>query len=272
MSVTVDPRFAARRQSVREQGARRRLRWVVLTLGVLLGGAGIVWLLQSPLLDVDRVHIDGGRHADVAGILAGIGIRPEQPMVAIRTGDAERVLEASPWIKSADVDVNWPSTIRVRVVEHRPVAWVGGEGGWALTASDGAVVARAEHPTPGEASIALPVAAEPGGRVDDALVLGALEFIAALPADLAVGVEVTEGSRGLVAQVAGHQVRLGGADRPRDKAVVSAGLIADGLPPGSSLDVSAPNRPAVIEPTPDGATDAGGGDPDPQVEGESSSG
>lgn len=272
MSVTVDPRFTARRRTVREQSARRRLRWVVLTLGLLLGAGGGVWLLQSPMLDVDRVVVNGSRHADVAGILDRAGVRLSQPMVSVRTGKAEELLMADPWIRSADVDTDWPATIRVEVVEHRPVAWVEGSEGWLLTAADGAVVATAPEATPGEAVISVPASAAPGDILADPLTLAALQFVASLPPALSRGVGLSVGDRGLVAVVSGFAVRLGGVDRPADKAAITAALISSGVAPGSALDVSAPNRPAVLEPGPAVASDDDSAASQPQVEGETSSG
>ena len=49
----IDRRIAARRQTVREAVARRRLKWLLVLLGLAGGGALIAWLLyQSSFLAV----------------------------------------------------------------------------------------------------------------------------------------------------------------------------------------------------------------------------
>ena len=251
MSVTVDPRIAERRRDVREVGARRRLRWIILVLGLLLGAGGAIWAVQSPLLDVDTILVSGGEHADVAAHLASTGVDLGRPMIGVRTGRAETALTSDPWIRDADVDLQWPGTVLVTVVEHRPVAWVGGPAGWMLAAVDGAVVLTTAEPAPGEARVRGDVAVDPGGVIADPTVLSGLEFVAALPPSLSTGVVVERGERGVVASLGGVTVRLGGTDRPADKARVAAAIIADGVPAGSLVDVSAPARPAVLEPVPD---------------------
>lgn len=249
MSVRVDPRIAARRQEVAEHGARSRLRAMVV-LAVLLAGSGLaVWATQSPLLDVDIIRIEGAERTQAGAILEGRSITEGVPIVAAiwRARSAERELEADPWVRDASVSVIVPDAVEVVVIEREALAWARSEEGWALLAADGTVLER--H---AEAGDELPrlvsiVPEAPGATVTDAVVVGGLEFVAALPARLRVGVAVSAESDGVWALVADHRVKLG---RPIDMAAkaVAVAAVIDDVPDGWSLNVVAPTRPASWDP------------------------
>ena len=140
--------------------------------------------------------------------------------------------------------------MEIEVAEHVPVAVVQTGDGFVHVAAAGAVVQRLEDPTGWVVIAGVDhLGVRVGDVVDGPALPGALEFVVALPPDLAAATLVTIGAEGqLSAAVGGHDVRLG---RPIDmgpKAAALVALIELGLEPGSIVDVTAPRRPAVGNP------------------------
>jgi cell division protein FtsQ len=243
----MEPRLAERRKGVSEDRARGRLKWVLLFL--LLIGAVVagVWLIRSPLLSIREVAVSGAHHSDPAAIVAASGMGHGTPTIDVDGATIAAAIEADPWVASARVDVSWPGSITVSVVEHVPLAFVAADGGAVPVSVDGAVVPPTELTDAPRISIDTgPVSA--GYQILNPLILGALEFVAALPPDLAATADITTNGEGLIGTVDGYAVLLGRPDDMHDKAVVLATLIASGLEPGVEINLIAPLRPAVTNP------------------------
>jgi cell division protein FtsQ len=246
---TMEPRVAERRKGVSEDRARRRLRWVLVVLAIVLICAGAFWLSRSSLLSISTVEVTGNTTTDPAGYVEALLMGQGTPTMDVDAGAIERAVVADPWIADARVSVVWPGSIVIDIVEHSPVAVVQSGPSWLLAASDGSILAAADTPTTNDAAVAIDVGPlGPGDVSVDPMVTGALGLIDALTPDLVAGVVVFVDDGSLHATVAGHRVRFG---RPVDmvqKATVLEALIASGLEPGVAIDVIAPLRPAVAIP------------------------
>jgi hypothetical protein len=183
---TVDPRFARRWVEVRRQEGRRRLRWLIGAGGVALAVGLVAGALYSPLLAVRHVPVTlvaapvpgppgpapgAGAAAPGAGAVApgaasypypppsyttsllrqwaGMAGRP--PMIDVDAGRIEQRLDAQPWLGSARVEVRWPDTVSVSVVERTPLAALArpGGSGVALVDPTGRVLADVTAPPVG---------------------------------------------------------------------------------------------------------------------------
>jgi hypothetical protein len=240
--VEVDPRLAARRQAVAEARARSGLSRVMglLAFGLLIAAG--VWLARSPLLALSSVSIEGIDPAEVQSLVAGAGLVPGRPMVTIRTGEVEAALAADPRVQAAVVQLQWPRGAVVYVEPRRVVAWAPWEGGWARVGIDGVVVSRADQPGP-----ELPVLEITGVGADPSpAVLGGLAFLAELAPQPESGVRVRLEGDELWAEVAGTEVRLGRPVEMEAKARALVAVLAEGIPFGSTINLVAPTRPAVV--------------------------
>jgi cell division protein FtsQ len=242
--MTIDPRLADRRREVAEDHANRNLRRLVGFLaGVIVVGA-VVWLFLSPFMSVSRIRVAGALHSDTDSILSENDVSAGRPLILIRAGAVETALEVDPWVVSADVDIDWPNDIVVKVVERVPRAWVETAGGWWRRAEDGESV-----PGPGEPDNTLGWARFPtltdAEAAESGLVLGAIEFISALPPEVARLTAVRLEAGELWAVVDGYQVRLGREIEMADKAVSLLTLLGEDIPRTSVLVLVAPTHPAV---------------------------
>jgi cell division protein FtsQ len=147
--VAVDPRIAARRDSVasaRTARLRTRLVSVAVVLAVLVGVGA---LTRSAVLDVDTITVSGASRADTGSVVAASGISPGTPLIGLDLDAAEAGVRAEPWVLDATVERTWSGAVSIAVVEREPVATVNaGDGGWLLVDGGRRVVASSIEPPP----------------------------------------------------------------------------------------------------------------------------
>lgn len=243
---TMDSRIASRRRRVSEDQARRRLRRL---LGLLLLAAVVglgAWALRSPLLSIRQISVVGDQSSSPQSAIDAVGLEIGTPTISVDAAALERALLLDPWIEGAVVTVSWPGRVEIDIREHRPIAYLPAADGWLWATGDGHVVNQVAALPEGAATVDIAADVGVGASVADARTVGALEFLGALPPQLASSTRVTAEGGSLWAEVGGHHVRLG---RPREmsaKALTLQALLATDLPPGASLDLIAPRRPAVV--------------------------
>lgn len=147
--ASIDPRIRARRIEVKRSEGRKRLR----RLGVVSAGgavvAGLAGLSMTPLLDVDRVVVEGAARSGAGAVAGASGIELGQAMATADLGAAASAVTRLPWVRTAEVRRRWPGTVVVEVVERTPVAAVPATGeGWTLLDADGRQLAVEVAPAP----------------------------------------------------------------------------------------------------------------------------
>lgn len=199
-TVTVDPRMRARRVAVLRAEGRRRLRVLLVALGVVLAAAAAWGVSLTPLLDVDRMAVSGIDPANRAEILESSQLSVGMPMVFLDVDDAQRSIAALPWVRSARVWRDWPATVRIAVDPRVPAAVVPASGGrtalidaygyaigWGPRPAGPDAQAGGNDPTAGSRLAAVPYVSVPfSGQLGDIHTSadGALAVVAAMPDDL----------------------------------------------------------------------------------------
>ena len=248
--VAIDPRIKARRTQVKRSAGLRRLRagvLIVAALALVFGGGTV---LRSYVLVVRKVFVTGTSSTPADTIQSAVNSVAGRSMVDVSLVDLRKQFEQSPWVKSVDVTRDWPSTIRVDVLERRPVAYFRGsddhgyvvdDAGLVLVLTDGAPVGLMEVTGNLE-----PVA--PGQPAADTVRAGAV-VANALPAPLRPLVAAIDSkATGVALRMAGTkgQILLGGTDDLATK-LITVLAFQGTCPPGSydTLDVRVPGKPAV---------------------------
>ena len=132
----------SKRQRRPDREARRGLLrrvWVNGTaVAVILAGA---WgAINTPVFHASDVHVSGQARLSRARIVELSGVAPTTNVVRLSPESVARQLEADPWIAEATVTRVLPATVRIEVVERRPLATARAGSGWALIAGDGTVL------------------------------------------------------------------------------------------------------------------------------------
>jgi cell division protein FtsQ len=243
--MAIDPKLMERRKVVAEDKARRnvgRLLRVLVVAGVV---GALTWLALSPYLSVSEVRVAGVGVSDTYRTLAIERVVAGTPMILLRAGEVERALERDPWIAEADVDLDWPDTVIVRIEERVPAAWVETRGGWVRRAMDGVALPSPPDPDASMAWVQLRGIRD-GVAADAPEVLGALEFVVSLTPKLRTGTLVRlEADGELWAQVDGYQVRLGRPVDMSQKAMSLMALLETDPARSEVLVLIAPTHPAV---------------------------
>ena len=151
--------------------SRPRIRWprllyaAVVLLVIALGG--IMALLNSPLLDIASVEVEGASAVSPASVRQLAGLEGEHVLFADLDAAQQR-LSALTMVKEATISRDWPNGIKVVIVERTPWGrWRANNTVWAID-SDGVVLEGPAPPFDGPIITqisALPLIA-PGARVD----------------------------------------------------------------------------------------------------------
>lgn len=248
--TAIDRRIAIRRHTVRETGARQRLRQVLAALAFLTTVGLIALLLQSPVMAVREINVQGADRADVKSVLDRYDVVTGVPTISVRPGEIAAIIEEDPWVARAQASIQWPGTVTVVVLEHEPVAWVSIGDEWYRASGDGAILQTSKPTKRGPRVKLTGPSGEPGMQLRGRRVLAALELLALLPQELRMNAAVTGGGGGgtLLARIAGHAVDLGSPVDMAEKAATLSAIIANGVPEGASISVVSPSRPAIRNP------------------------
>ena len=160
---------------VRQRGTRRRAsggfspRRALAALAVLTA-AGLTWgVVASPVFAVKHVLVYGAFLTGDDAVRAALDLPTPAPNAfTLATDDLRERLLALPAVADAEVSVGLPGTLRIRIVERRPVLAWRAKGGLLLADKDGRILADA---TGGGAAVAaaegLPLVADrrPGGEL-----------------------------------------------------------------------------------------------------------
>jgi len=225
---------------------------VLSAFGALVVGA-LCWLVFfSSVLDVRSVAVQGleSDRLTAEQVREALGGLQDGPLARVDLSEAEHRVAAIPRVAKAEVWRGWPHTLRVKVVERRPVAAVRTEDGKFTQVDAGGVSFATEAAAPAgvpvvelalsqQANDALGVIGRPE------LVRAAVTVAAALPADVAkqAGALQVHSYDDIRLQLGnGVTVRWGSPDRTERKAKVLTALLGQ---KAVNYDVSAPDAPAV---------------------------
>jgi cell division protein FtsQ len=120
----IEPRMRERRLAVKRAHGRKRLKWAVAVVVVLLIGVGALATLGSSLFAVraGEVSITGNVYTDPERLQAVVDELVGTPVLRVDTQAAEDELEAIPWVDSAKVTTDFPHAVSIDISERRAVA------------------------------------------------------------------------------------------------------------------------------------------------------
>jgi cell division protein FtsQ len=127
-----------RRSRGRRPGSFRRFLAALLVLGVLVGAGWLVGFSQ--VLAVRQVAVTGMDRLDAASIREAAAVPLGRPLARQDLPAIASRVSALPRIESAEVSRRWPHTIRIAVVERRPLIGIRQPDGFVLVDAQGVSV------------------------------------------------------------------------------------------------------------------------------------
>jgi cell division protein FtsQ len=248
-AAVVHPRVWQRRVAVLRDQGRRRLRWVVAGVVVLVVLCVGLVVLHTPLLALRHATVRGAQHSGPEAVLQAAGLLDHPPLIDVDPASVAARVERLPWVARAVVVRHWPDDVTITVTERSPVGSIARSGGGvAVVDAAGRVLAWQGAAPPGPVLVAPVVPGPPGTVLADAA-RPALAVAAALPAALAGRVQqVAVGAGGVVTLDLGGGLRatLGRTDGLRAKLVALASVLAGAQVSGPAvIDVTVPGEPMV---------------------------
>lgn len=213
------------------------LLWTALA-SVLAVALGLV-LYFTPIMSARNVVVSGLAALPQEEVLAAAAVVPGTPLLQINTDAVAERVATIRRVATARVQREYPSTLRITVVERVPVVVKDYPDGPHLFDRDGVDFAT-EPPPP-----ALPYLDADNPGPNDPATQAALEVMLALPPEV-VG-QVGRVAAPSVASITltltdGRVVVWGATDRTKEKALKLAALLTQ---PGRTYDVSSPDLPTV---------------------------
>jgi cell division protein FtsQ len=241
----MDPRIEARRDAVRRETGRRRMRALIAVAVVVVLVVGTYLAVQSPFLDVDRVTVVGATHIAPKRVIAAADVDHGRPLLRVDLGAVARRVEQLPWVAHAAVKRDLPGTLRIEVTEARAVAYVRKRGNVAVIGPDDRVIARTHTVPDGAVTI---TGARSLPRFGELLSpAGTTKVIDALPAELRARVRALALRPDTVALVLDQgEIRLGDVSRPAAKLAAAMAVLREyGDAPFDYIDVKSPADPVA---------------------------
>lgn len=213
------------------------LLWSALA-SVVAVALGLV-LYFTPVMSVRGVAVSGLAAVPQEQVLAAAAVAPDTPLLQVNTDAVAERVATIRRIATARVQREYPSTLRITVVERVPVVVKDYPDGPHLFDRDGVDFAT-EPPPP-----TLPYLDADNPGPTDPATKAALEVMLALPPDVVA--QVGRIAAPSVASIAltltdGRVVVWGTNDRTDEKALKLAALLTQ---PGHTYDVSSPDLPTV---------------------------
>ncbi len=140
-ATRIEPRRRERRKAVKRAAGRKRLKWFLLFLGVVVIVVGALAVLGSGLFAIEDVEVDGAERTDEDALAAVIEQLRGTPVLRVDTDAAEAALEAIAWVEDARVTTQFPHGARIELRERTPMAtYAGADGQFRLIDTDGRVL------------------------------------------------------------------------------------------------------------------------------------
>ncbi len=127
----IEPRMRERRAAVKRAQGRKRLKWLVAAFVLVIVAVAVLATFGSSLFAIkaDQVTVTGNVYTDPERLQAVIDDLVGTPVLVADTQQAERDLEAIPWVDEAKVTTHFPHAAQIDIRERQAMATYQGPDG-----------------------------------------------------------------------------------------------------------------------------------------------
>ena len=120
----IEPRMRERRLAVKRAQGRKRLKWLIAVLVIVIIAVAALATFGSSLFAIraDQVTVTGNVYTDAERLQSVIDDLVGTPVLVADTQQAERELETIPWVEDAKVTTHFPHGVSIEIRERAPVA------------------------------------------------------------------------------------------------------------------------------------------------------
>ncbi|OBF94513.1 cell division protein FtsQ [Mycobacterium sp. 852002-51163_SCH5372311] len=223
-----------------QRGVVRGLKMLLWTVLLVIAGIGLALILYfTPAMSARSIIVTGTGAVAREEVLDAAQVRLGTPLLQINTSQVADRVAAIRRVASARVQRQYPSALRITIVERVPVAVKDFPDGPHLFDRDGVDFATAPPPA------ALPYLEVDNPGPTDPATKAALQVLTTLHPEVAgqVGRIAAPSVSSITLTLSdGRVVIWGSTDRAEEKAVKLAALLTQ---PGRTYDVSSPDLPTV---------------------------
>jgi len=126
--------------AVKRAEGRKRLRLLLVLLGLTLGLIAAWGATRSVILDVDHFEVNGLSSHSETDVIAAADVLRGTPLLDVDLGLVDSRVRGLAWAKEAKAARQWPGTIRIDVVERVPMALIPSSEGVYAVIDESAVV------------------------------------------------------------------------------------------------------------------------------------
>jgi cell division protein FtsQ len=236
MTTTAERRSGGSSPPYPEPALTGRPRWMRrlgMSAIVVLVLATMSWVIAiSPVLGVHEVRVEGTSLLTPAQVRAAADLPSGLPLVRVDRGGVRAKVGALPEVRSVTVEVTYPTTVVIHVVERTAVAYSkSASGALSLLDASGVSFRAVAAAPPG-----LPEITAAEGPVRES----ACAVVALLPAAIRTQVRTVSATSPLAVVLNlgdGRTVVWGGVERSQEKARILPALLTQ---PGTRIDISTP--------------------------------
>ncbi|WP_261861322.1 cell division protein FtsQ/DivIB [Mycobacterium montefiorense] len=222
------------------RGVVRGLKLFLATVLVVIVGVGLALILYfTPVMSARNIVVTGNGAVSREEVLDAAGVRISTPLLQVNTNQVADRVAAIRRVASARVQRQYPSALRITIVERVPVVVKDFPDGPHLFDRDGVDFATGPPPP------ALPYIDVTNPGPTDPTTMAALQVLLALRPEVAdqVGRIAAPSLASITLTLGdGRVVIWGTTDRTDEKAEKLAALLTQ---PGKTYDVSSPDLPTV---------------------------
>ncbi len=122
-----------RERRIAETRRRRRIRIALFAITVVAVVAGMTALYRSQLFSIDDVQVIGAERLTADAVRGRAEVPTDATLLRYPAKEIKERLLAYAWIAEAQVTRDFPHTLRIRIVERKPIASVDtGDTFWAV--------------------------------------------------------------------------------------------------------------------------------------------